>query len=1111
MTALNPTVLTQSTRFVPAGLRSRSQSPSRSPIRKAQFTARELDPLLANLSPDSTLKALQATDTIRGEGQGQDALARSIAEATPAEREIGIRAAVAAQKVKQWHQEIAGWPWPSRRDRGWGAGFLPPPQPAGQMNANENTSYLGFLPVSSVDTYQSRIEDIRDGLEALDLEEVKDHIFNSHVPQRSVSAPYALETSSDVRSTGYGRMRDFTALITATVIQALPELASLTMLLDSWDVRLSVLRQIPEITQIFRTTRSGIQTAFSVVRSPETGPLVTVEECDATKTILGEKVALLGSKIDKLLDMLEGHEDSLPKNWIDTLETVENEYAAWVVEAEHVAIRNSLLAKALSRQPSHDNKEDTDGKQIIVPKESPSAEPKELEHAAPPQMAALRTNDVHQQTADEPSVGTPLAELPPNDFFRRVPLVRKQAPNSNESQHTPLTMAVPKQGHNRGVSEVSLANSTLSAMSDLSSAEIVDAKSTQVLMSPKINVVDNPLRASRDELSWLTSPLVEHKQDTVSRPPMLQRASTASIEMISRNSIKQVNLTRSRSHDMLSAMPPPPSITDTTSGESDQLNRTTTASKTRNAHAQDDSDAARPRNSALLIDTLSPGVSPTPSLLVKPLQIRPRTSSGTELESPALPRRSSKRKSQNFEPGIADYESTEAMRTLDESPSQQPDSRLPTRSDMDDTNNTLDARIKGIVSTMPNKIRLANEDETDDMQQARFAASSRSSTPFPPLVLAPAKAERAHKQNTSTDIRVFHLKKVGQAPDMQPVKLFVRSVGERVMVRVGGGWADLADYLREYNLHHAHRGIANGNYEVVNFPSPPASTTALSAFPMSAASTGTEQMIKGNLPPSASNKRRSMPGAVGKNDLPTLNVAKSRNSARENGSVVSNSNSHSRPSSSYGWKPPPVPAIPVTYTAQSPTMVTTTMNGVTNTSTIQSPNPGSLGNQRAVSAPISISRLPEGRFRMTTTTTSTQFNMDDSCSQSGVTGLKTNEGRAMTPNRPSGSHRESWVDGMVGRARALSNGHTIIHGSTTTTTTTTILKTAPINNSRRMSAFANLSPAKTPTPVTTLTTNNSSGRTEPKIDATSVRSKNRMSFGDVSSIRRVFLRKKSDK
>jgi hypothetical protein len=69
------------------------------------------------------------------------------------------------------------------------------------------------------------------------------------------------------------------------------------------------------------------------------------------------------------------------------------------------------------------------------------------------------------------------------------------------------------------------------------------------------------------------------------------------------------------------------------------------------------------------------------------------------------------------------------------------------------------------------------------------------------------------------EIKLYHLSRsTGEAP----IKLFVRLVGEhgeRVMVRVGGGWADLGEYLKEYASHHGRRTAAdNDRIEIQDLP-----------------------------------------------------------------------------------------------------------------------------------------------------------------------------------------------------------------------------------------------------------------------------------------------------
>jgi hypothetical protein len=94
----------------------------------------------------------------------------------------------------------------------------------------------------------------------------------------------------------------------------------------------------------------------------------------------------------------------------------------------------------------------------------------------------------------------------------------------------------------------------------------------------------------------------------------------------------------------------------------------------------------------------------------------------------------------------------------------------------------------------------------------------------PELTLSPVKNEfdsiasgrkSAAASRTDNDIKLYHLTQPGKE---QPVKLFIRRVGEngeRVMVRVGGGWADLGEYLRQYAEHHGRRTASDGKFEIL--------------------------------------------------------------------------------------------------------------------------------------------------------------------------------------------------------------------------------------------------------------------------------------------------------
>ncbi len=1007
-----------------------NRSPSRSPRRKAQFAFRELDPLLGNLSPDSTLRALRATDTISNGAAQDDALTSSIADATPSEREVGIRAAFAAQKLREWKDEINRWKWPGKQQRGFGLGFIPPPNAP-----NHGAGYRGCLPVALAGSYEARIEEIKDDLDSLGIDEIKDHVLESHRP----SGSSGMSRSLDARAS-YGRMRDFTALITATVIQALPDLAKLNTLLDTWETRLRVLRELPRYLEVLQAAQSGIQQASKEIRDPASAQTLREPLLDDQKLTLGGLVSDMGRRIDRLLDMLEGHDDTLPQAWIDRLEKIELDYATWVVEAQHVVLKNQLIRKPenVVRTLPH----------VVEDQEPifPTSHSKE----------DARTLPMGHTGTKEPTHGPPAT----NAFDAKIK--RKPSPK--------LELSQPK-GHRREISRVSVADSTYSAFSDISNAEIIDAKTTSLLPSPKVSVVESPFRASRDELTWFgSSPAA--KQQMALKPPMLQRASTASIEVISKEKLKEVVLKRSASWDMISQMAPSPDSTP--SKALGQLGGTNSPSKSVPGDERFiSSPKALSKNTTLLT---------TPSLHVEPL----RTSSRPGWQ-PELPRRSSKRDTLSGMSPITPTTSTDAKAVLQhESPALPVGSKQPTRRRK--KSESLDNKIQDILTALPTKVRLAKNAES----VASSSSTSRASTPAPALTLSPAKPDPSTRQASMADpeIKLYHLTRTGQGREVPPVRLFVRTIGDgdRVMVRVGGGWADLGEYLKEYSLHHGSRATGDGRLEIASFPS-----------------SGQTGVVNGTSVPTVRRSSKSPTVAQFDNDLVNSKVRP----------TIQRPVSPERRSSMRVVLPPPVPAIPSSYAANSSTTTSATRDQagvVTNVVHSDVGNPETPSQTR-----YSIVRSPHG---VTTTTVVTPPVVSTNYTPLGGAGPKMNTRRS-APYGATPNNNEAWVQGMMGKARAVSGSNpTTTHtanGTSTTTTTTTTISSTPPSTGRRGSSYFNLTPHNSFSSPMTISTSPSAGSVASDTKssrrssyAPSSKKSNRMSLGDIGGIKRVFLRKKSE-
>ncbi|KAL8785061.1 MAG: hypothetical protein Q9195_008793 [Heterodermia aff. obscurata] len=359
---MDPTILNPTTRFArPDQLTSRS--PSHSPARRQHFISHELDPLLANLSPSSTLEALQSTSVVSAEaGTHQRALLDSLAVVSTSDRAWGIKAALAGKKVREWYKELVAWPWPSASE-GSGNGFEPfvdvrsEEDPAQDVSGDRDTGidtrkkteFWGHLPAHLVQECEDRIEAIRDDMETLEIEELKEHVrVSHHLPSRR-SSVYDHHESND--ATVHGHMDDFTAIVTATIMQTLPHLARLNSLLSTWSTRLLVLRQVPEFLDCLEKAQTALEAAWEVVRPLKMETLgnatgVNRDTFSTIRDILEKRVSELGRRLDCMLDALEGREDTLPDQWIDTMEALETDLGTWIVETENQVLNNEILLES---------------------------------------------------------------------------------------------------------------------------------------------------------------------------------------------------------------------------------------------------------------------------------------------------------------------------------------------------------------------------------------------------------------------------------------------------------------------------------------------------------------------------------------------------------------------------------------------------------------------------------------------------------------------------------------------------------------------------------------------------------------------------------------------
>lgn len=346
--------------FTRAHKRVPSLSPTRSPTRQ-----RITDDILSDLSPTTTLEAFT---------NPSGKLRASVEAATPSERAFGIRATLASKKIQEWVDELSAWPWPSGEGS---AGFEIPAAKRRRISVDERTpragyqgsgsgeeEYIGSLPAEYVARYENRVDDIHEDMDDLDVEEIKSTVLNTHFSPKS--RPSSSGSNAPVPSlfSSFTRMDDFTAVVTATVLQALPNLSRLTRLMDVWTVRLLVLRKVPSLLLALDDAEVALKSGWQAVELPrrsQNGTNGKAEDnvlerktFEIMRDVLQDKVTTLGKDLDYMLDTLEGRQETLPEIWLDRMEAIERDYGEWVVRGDRKVREGEWAMMAKARKAEAD-------------------------------------------------------------------------------------------------------------------------------------------------------------------------------------------------------------------------------------------------------------------------------------------------------------------------------------------------------------------------------------------------------------------------------------------------------------------------------------------------------------------------------------------------------------------------------------------------------------------------------------------------------------------------------------------------------------------------------------------------------------------------------------
>ncbi|KAI6351255.1 hypothetical protein MCOR25_010052 [Pyricularia grisea] len=339
---------------------------------------RATDDLLSSMTPSTALDAFR---------NPTGALKKCLDSATATEQAFALGAAIASKNIYDWLTELSEWTWPTDKDgssgfdstasRGRQKRDSHHDDVAEESRADEkdgivgHKAWLGCLQTSEVLHYEQRLASIQAELDDMDIEGIKRHVLYNHIlPLSRPGTPMSARSAASTGSTAsfYNKMDDITALVTATVVQTLPNLSRLVRLMSSWRVRLLVLRRVPMTLKLLDDAEIALRSGWNVIDADinkKSSSTATVEDeaaipqrstllrhdFEVMKSVLGQKTAQAGSAIDFMLDQLDGRPETVPSEWIDRMDGLEKGYGDWIAVCEKM-MADAELAKTIRPRPS---------------------------------------------------------------------------------------------------------------------------------------------------------------------------------------------------------------------------------------------------------------------------------------------------------------------------------------------------------------------------------------------------------------------------------------------------------------------------------------------------------------------------------------------------------------------------------------------------------------------------------------------------------------------------------------------------------------------------------------------------------------------------------------
>ncbi|KAI0865716.1 hypothetical protein F4860DRAFT_500343 [Xylaria cubensis] len=716
------------------------------------------DDLLSQLKPATVFEALQSP---------AGPLKACLERASVSEQAFALKTAIASKTIHNWLGELSDWPWPSTSTS---AGFeIPLPtrrklfesKAAGDLpeaTLPPDVTYYGSLPADDVIRYEKRIEEINQDMEGLDLEDIKNQVLHNHIlPLSRPGTPFSDAGLSVASAFSFAKMEDLTAVVTAITVRTLPALSKLSRLLHTWNIRLVVLRKVPSLVVMIMDAEVALRSGWSAIGLPSRS-----SDYAEGKNPIGSSTPHLSQKDFDVMKTVLQQKVARPGRdldfMLDMLEgMVDTLPEEWLDRMEFIEREYADWHTAHQRVIEFGDW--LKGSELNRGKSSNKA-------------VSPKSNNQNSSAVSSSAARTKTFKEQPNSTYDRSEDVEDEE-DEEDVYHDPRQNII--------LSEVN--------------RNIVRQPANQLLKTPfEEDFEPSILEAVNEEEEEPELPPtyfeLRKRSDPSVTSVLIHGSSNYSPDYSDRGTFREASM-----EPELPNLPDPdqPFSSDAISPPSSPPLRYN-----------------KPRSTSVTFKDI-PEIAPLPEVDRSP----PRT----PLEPPEF-----------FDPD-ASFEWDSQLGSP---------SRMSVISTVNDDDH-LQKQLRELLETIPAKIELKKRGinlNPPDLQlpsrpkprypdssrrptsalssrpESRIGTPSYSRSVTPSFMLAPVRDAR-QRSTSSQGIRLYHLSRSGEVP----IKLFIRCVGEqneRVMVRVGGGWSDLGEYLRDYAIHHGSRSKGEGKVEVTD-------------------------------------------------------------------------------------------------------------------------------------------------------------------------------------------------------------------------------------------------------------------------------------------------------